>query len=179
MIYIICCSSRVRKTNLAQRILEAKNIPYVSTDFLVHMLKNAAPDLKVTDKINFEEKADNFFPFLEQFIKYASNGVKDYLIEGDAFLPNHIAKLSQKFKLKSCFLGFSEMNIETIKKHAGLNNWVNELSDEEQSKLPEWLINLSEKYKSESLKFGFEYFDLSAGYEDQINKAFKYLVSEI
>lgn len=177
MLYLVGGVYRTGKTTLAQRFLEAKSVPFVSTDSLLHMVKNAAPELGVTDKLPLEQKAENFFPFLEQFAKYALYGAPNYLIEGDAFYPAHATKLQKVHQLKAVFLGFSAIDPQKLVEHAGHNNWIGGLNAKELKDLADEMVRLSKHLQSECKKFGLKYIDLAGDYEARHKEALDYLTS--
>ena len=119
MLYLIGGVPQVGKSTLAKLILERKKIAHVDTDWIIHMLMFAAPQLgiKTFTKLNkheFKNKAINFYPFLYQFVKHNQPVIEDYVIEGDSFLPEHVSKLQKEFHVKACFLGTSNLQPETL-----------------------------------------------------------------
>lgn len=176
MLYLVGGVPRTGKSYLAQRILVNARIPYVSTDALFHMLKKAAPSLGLTDKVPLKQKAELFYPFLEQFAKYAPISNGSYLVEGDAFLPHQVNALAQKYEVRACFLGFSKADIDIIIRYSGNNKWVSDLSVKEQGDLSEWLGKESASIQEQCKKYGIAYFDVSKNYETAINQAYEYLI---
>lgn len=178
MLYLIGGVYRTGKTSLAQRVLGSKLVPFVSTDALWHMLKNAAPSLGVTDDLPLDQKADKLYPFLEQFVKYALYSTPDYLVEGDAIRPSHAAKLQKFHDLRAVFLGFSEVRSQDILKHAGHNDWVSGLGTKELEDLADGIVKISNQIKAECSEFGFSYVDLAGDYKTKMDQAYEYLVKE-
>ncbi len=173
MIYLIGGAARVGKTTLAKMIMERKKIPFVSTDMLWPAFKDSQPEKKW--QTGWEHIPDQFFSFLRIFIDHTSQTLPDYVIEGDRFFPSHVATLAKEFKIKTCFLGSSNMNIADIKKYAQHNLWVNDLSEEHQADLPKKLMADSAMFKREAEKFDFPYFDLAENREEKMEAAYHLL----
>ncbi len=178
MLYLIGGVYRTGKTSLAQRVLGSKSVPFVSTDSLFHMLKNSTPSLGITDKLPLKQKGDKFYPFLEQFVKYAQYSTPDYLVEGDAIWPSGVAKMQKNHDVRAVFLGFSEVEPQDILKYAGHNGWAADLSAKELEGLASSIVETSSQIKTECSEFGLEYVDLAGDYKAGINRAYKYLVKE-
>jgi len=175
MIYMVGGAPRTGKSLFARKILQRKNIPYISTDVIFHMLKDAVPGLGITDKIPHEQKAKRFFSFLKQLVKHIQNCEKNYVIEGDSFLPEQVNELAKEYTVKTCFFGFSIISLESIKKHEETNKWTNKLTTDELHNLPQRIIKISDIFKKQSGKYNFPYFDLSVDYDAVMEKAYSYL----
>ena len=183
MLYLIGGVPRVGKSTLANLILERNKIAYVDADWIVSMLMIAAPQLgiKYATKFTNEEyikKAENFFPFLYQFIKYNQPVVEKYLIEGDSFLPRHVSKLQKEVEIKACFLGLSKLKPETLLNNPSKNDWwIKKLTTKQLDELCDWVENMSSFLKKECGSYSLPYFDLSSDYQNTLEKAYDYLVS--
>ncbi|MBI3485407.1 hypothetical protein HY025_00520 [Candidatus Daviesbacteria bacterium] len=176
MTYLIGGAPRVGKSKLAQMLLKRQKIAFVSLDSLVHMLKQAAPNLNVTDEIHYIQKAESFYPFLKEFIFVNKYGVKDYCIEGDAFLPKQAFELNKLFEVKSVFLGISKANLKQILENQGFNDWLGDLEESQLQKLPEKIMEMSEYLKKECQKYNLKYFDLAQNYNQTLEQAYDYLI---
>lgn len=179
MIYLIGGSIRSGKSSLAQKILKNNKISVISTDVIVGLLVNFVKPQDPSDpRPYFFKKAENFFPHLKQFIKTNSViGVTDFVYEGDIILPEQVAILAKEYEIKSYFLGFSDINLDLLKEHAGNHRWLDELSEEKLNELPKRIIDTSKFIEEECKKYGFKYFDLSIDYEKQHQLAYEYLMS--
>lgn len=176
MIYLIGGPPRCGKSTLAKMLLERKKVAYVATDFLVHMLKKAAPELGITDKVDILTRTERFLPFLEQFIKVAQYETAGYAIEGDVIWPKEVEILTKKFEIKSIFVGNETITLENMVDNVGSNNWIMKLTEEERKGLPEWIRQQSGLIRKECKKYGSKYIDMSFDFEDQINLAAEYLL---
>ena len=182
MIYFIGGVPRVGKSTLAQILLERDKVSYVDTDWIISMLMFAAPQLGIKyapefNNTEFIKKAENFFPYLYQFVKYNQFVVDKYTVEGDSFLPKHIAKLQGEFSLKACFLGVSILKPETLIQHTSKNNWIKDLTKEQLNKLCEWILSMSTFYRNESEIYKLPYFDLSTNWQKTLEKAYVHLTT--
>lgn len=183
MLYLIGGAPRVGKSTLANLILEKNKIAYVDTDWIVHMLMFAAPQLgvKVFTKLNedeFRSKAIKFYPFLYQFVKYNQPVIEQYVIEGDSFLPEHVSKLQKEFHIKACFLGSSNLQSEILLNNPSRNNWIKKLTLKQLNDLCNWIMGMSNFLKKECSLYKITYFDISKNYPDQIKKAYQYLLDK-
>lgn len=184
MLYLIGGVPRIGKSTLANLILEREKIAYVDTDWIVHMLMYAAPALgiKAYSEFNeheFKNKAVNFYPYLYQFIKHNQPVVEKYVIEGDVFLPQHISKLVQKFEVKACFLGTSELKPEILLNNPSKNDWwIKKLNTQELEDLCEWIMDMSKFLQKECDLYKITYFDLATNHREQIERAYRYLFNK-
>lgn len=176
MIYLIGGTPRAGKSTLAKKLLERKSISYVPTDVLLHMVNETQSELSLTKP--YSEIPEKFLPYLTNLIKHLQSTVRDFTIEGDAFWPEQVIELQRQFEIRVCFLGFSQITLEQIKKYVGENDWINQTSEDEQSKLPQWIMETSERLKKECTKHVLSYVDMAEGvYEQNIEKAYTYLTS--
>lgn len=180
MIYLIGGSIRSGKSGLAHKILQNKKISVISTDVIIGLLMDHIKPQDPSDTRSYiVKKAENFFPYLKKMIHTNTVlGVKDFVYEGDIILPEHVASLSQDYEFRTCFLGFSDINIDLLKKHVGNHQWLDELTDEKLNELPKRIMSDSKYIEQECKKYGFQYFDLSIDYEKQHKFAYQYLVGE-
>lgn len=123
------------------------------------------------------KKAENFFPHLTKMIKVNSVlGVNNYVYEGDIILPKHVDEVAKDYNVRACFLGFSHITVDLLKRHIGNHQWLNELTEEKLHELPKRIMQDSEFFKQECEKYGFKYFDLSLDYDKEYELAFQYLI---
>lgn len=184
MLYLIGGVPRVGKSILANLILERNRIAYTQTDWIIHMLMFAAPQLGVKvftefNKDEFKNKAINFYPFLYQFVKYNQPVVENYVIEGDSFLPEHVSLLQKEFNIKACFLGSSNLKPETLLKNPSKNDWwIKKLSPQQLRDLCKWVIDMSSFLEKECGLYKISYFDVAINHREQIEKAYQYLLNK-
>ena len=180
MLYIIGGASRVGKSTLAQILLERDKVAYVDIDWIVSMLMHASPQLNIKYATEFSnsafiEKANNFFPYLYQFIKYNQPVVDKYTIEGDSILPKQVHQLQKEFSIKACFLGVSTLKPETLYEYKSKNNWIKVLTPEQIIALCNWSVSVSNYLQNECELYKIPYFDLSHDYHNALEKAYSSL----
>ncbi|KKS65437.1 hypothetical protein A3A14_01320 [Candidatus Daviesbacteria bacterium RIFCSPLOWO2_01_FULL_43_38] len=179
MVYLIGGSIRIGKSNLAHKILQKKQISVISTDVIIGLLKDYVKKDFNDPRPNFIQKAENFYPYLKEFIRInLVLGMKDFVYEGDIILPEQVTLLAKEYKIKSCFLGFSHINLALLKEHIGNHQWLDELLEDELNKLPERIMDTSKFIEDECKKYHLKYFDLSTDYNREHELAYKYLLGE-
>lgn len=179
MIYLIGGSVRTGKSNLANKILQNKQISVVSTDVIVGLLKDYVKKDFDDPRPNFIQKAENFFPYLKEFIRInLILGIQDFVYEGDIILPEQVMFLAKEYKVKSCFLGFSHISSDSLKEYISNHKWLDELSENELKQLPKRIMETSKFIEEECKKYNLKYFDLSIDYDKEHELAYKYLMDE-
>jgi len=110
----------------------------------------------------------------------------DYVIEGEAMLPQSIADLIEKHpdKVKAVFVGYTAINLEdklaAVKKHSdGENDWLTNESDEHIRDHIVNMIGYSKTIKKECEKHGLAYFDTSEDFLGAIEAATNFLVDNL
>ena len=107
-------------------------------------------------------------PFLQGMIDSMLVDGMDYVIEGEAMLPESVADLIEKHfdKVKVVFVGYTEINLEDkvalVKKHSdGEDDWLTNQSDEYIRDHIGNMIAYSKKIEKGCEKHGLSYFDTS------------------
>lgn len=178
MIYLIGGMPRVGKSTLAQILLERDNVPWIPLDKIREAIRDAAPQLGITDgKDWWIQHHEKFYPFVRGLIRAMATSEIPYTFEGDSFLPRHADALVKEFNVRACFLGASRLDLDTLKTHRGNQYWLDDLSEKELSDLPGWIVTRSAEYKDECATLGIPYFDVSDGQQEALEKAYGYLKS--
>ena len=154
--------------------MERKNIPFIPLDALTHALDHTYPQFQIRSG-GWETIPDKFYPFLRELVKTMGWTLPSCVIEGDSFLPEHAEKLLKEFNVRCIFLGASHITLEDIKGKSVHDDWVSDLSKEEQDKIPEWLISTSEMFRREAEKHNIPYFDMSENREKKLEEAYSAL----
>ena len=109
----------------------------------------------------------------------------DYVIEGEAMLPQLVADLVDKHpeQIKAVFVGYTEINVKDkvalVKKHGnGDNDWLTKESDEYIRDHIENMIAYSKMIKKGCEKHRLSYFDTSEDFLAAIEAATYFLVGE-
>jgi AAA+ ATPase superfamily predicted ATPase len=178
MIYLIGGMPRVGKTTLAQTILERNKISWIPLDAVREALNASVPSLKIQEgKDWWVEHHEKFFPFLRELIDSLVITKNHYVLEGDSFIPKQASNLMQEFEIKTCFLGTSKLEAETLKTFKGAGDfWTDNLPKEELEVLPGWIMDFSQKYRLECENLGIKYFDVSLDYKQALEDAYEYLI---
>ncbi len=176
MLYLISGPSRSGKTLLAKKILREKNLPYLSLDWLMMGFNNGIPEYGIHHLLMPDEIAKRMWPFLNGMIDNILYDGMDYVIEGEAMLPELIAGLIQKYpgKIAAVFIGYTDIDVEEkiilIKKYrAGEDDWLTRESDEYIRDHVVTMIKHSKMIKEECHKYGLAYFDTSYNFSEIIN----------
>lgn len=182
MIYLISGASRAGKTIVAKKLSTQKNISYLSLDWLVMGFTNGLPSYGIHDKLFPEEIAKRIWPFLKAMLESMLYSEVNYIIEGEAILPELIVELLEKYpkQLKICFLGFMEVPVEkkvqAIKKYSLVTkDWLSDKSDEYIIDHVQNMIAHSILIKNSCKENGLIYFDTSNNFVATIEKAIQYL----
>jgi len=186
MLYLVSGASRSGKTLIAKRLLADKQIPYLSLDWLMMGFNDGIPEYGIHHLLWPNEIAEKMRPFLLGMIDSMLVDGMDYVIEGEAMLPQLIANLIEKYpdKVKVVFVGYNEINVKDkvalVKKHSdGESDWLTNESDEYIRDHIENMIGYSKMIKNECEKHGLSYFDTSDEFLGAIEAATDYLVGDL
>lgn len=175
MIYLIGGTPRVGKTTLSKMLMDRNHIPFIPLDALTHALDHAYPSLEIR-KGNWDTIPDKFFPFLKEVVASMEWTLPNSTIEGDSFLPRHVAELAKSNQIRCVFLGTDKTSLEQIKGISTHDDWVSGIPEEEQIKLPARLVEMSEIFKKGCDEENLMYFNMADGREAQLEAAYKYLM---
>ena len=183
MIYIISGTSRSGKTIIAKKIAAKKGISYVSLDWLVMGFTNGIPEYGIHDKLFPNEIAEKFWNFLKAMCENMLWCGVNYIIEGEAILPELIIELVKKYpaKLKTCFVGYTDVDLDEKVKDVkdfscGEIDWLSDKSDEYIMDHVKNMIAHSIKIKKSCKENNLKYFDTSKNFMDTIEHAVEYLL---
>jgi hypothetical protein len=179
MIYLIGGAPRVGKTQFATRLVAAKPMPSLSLDFLYNLQQ--VRDIPEFGGASILDKGRLFYPTLKDLLVDVRRRSKDCVLDGEVILPEFIPELSEQYDIRSCFLGLSATNLETILEHGGYFNWPkwkleNGFEDEVRD-LAERTVSRSLIIEKESKKYNLPYFDLANNYSRTSEAALSQLLS--
>lgn len=185
MLYIISGSSRSGKTMIAEKIMEQCKIPYLSIDWLVMGFTNGIPEYGIHDKLWPNEIAEKIWSFLKAFCENLIWSGTDYVIEGEAVLPELINGLLKKYpdSVKVCYVGYTEVNINDKVKDiydysSEKNDWLTNESNEYVQNHISNMIEYSKGIKKACENYNIRYFDTSENFTQALNNAIKYLLNK-
>lgn len=158
-------------------------IPYVSLDWLVMGFTNGIPEYGIHDKLWPNEIAEKFWSFLKGMLESMIWSDTDYILEGEAVLPELIHELLKKHpnSIKVCFVGYTHINIREKLKNvytysSGKNDWLtNEPEDYVENHISN-MIEYSKRIKKSCKKHGVQYFDTSKNFLQVLDDAIAYLL---
>ncbi len=183
MLYLISGTSRSGKTMIAKKISAQKSISYLSLDWLVMGFTNGIPEYGIHDKLFPDEIAERSWSFLKAMLESMLWCDVNYIIEGEAILPELIVELSKKYpdKLKICFVGYTDVTVDEkvkdIKKFStGKSDWLSDKSDEYIIDHVKNMIPYSRKIKKSCKENNIRYFDTSKKFMEAIEQTVAYLL---
>lgn len=183
MLFLVSGTSRSGKTLIARRLLADKQIPYLSLDWLMMGFNDGIPEYGIHHLLWPDEIAKRIGPFLLGMIDSMLGDGMDYVIEGEAMLPQLVADLVEKHpdRIRAVFVGYTEISVEDkvdlVKKHgAGESDWLTSKSDEYIRDHIGNMIAYSKMIREECDKHGLSYFDTSEDFLGAIEAASDVLV---
>jgi len=183
MLYLISGASRAGKTIIAKKIAAQKGISYLSLDWLVMGFTNGIPEYGIHDMLFPDDIARKSWSFLKAMIESMLWSEVNYIIEGEAILPELIVELLKKHpdKLKICFIGYTDVTIDEkvidIKKFScGKSDWLRDKSDTYIIDHVKNMIAHSLKIKKSCKENNVKYFDISKNFMDVIKNTVEYLL---
>ena len=186
MLYLISGASRSGKTIIANNILKRKQIPYMSLDWLVMGFTNGLPKNGIHDKLLPDEIAEKMWNFLKAMCESMLWSEIDYVIEGEAILPELIRELLAKYpdKIQICFLGYTDIDrdqkltdLKTFRECK--KDWLLKESNDDIYRHIDNMVMHSLRIKESCEKYDMRYFDTSTDFVVAVDEATKYLLNEI
>lgn len=182
MLYIISGASRAGKTLVAQKLATQNNTPYFSLDWLVMGFTNGMPEYGVHDLLFPHEIAERSWSFIKAMLESILYSDIDYIIEGEAILPELIIELITKHpnQVKVCFLGFTKVDpnekAKIIKSYSTLeNDWLLDKSDAYILDHTHNMIAHSLKIEKSCQEKDLPYFDTSENFTETMEHIMAYL----
>lgn len=183
MLYLISGASRAGKTVIAKKISSQEGLSYFSLDWLIMGFTNGLPEYGIHHMLFPDEIAEKSWCFLKAMFESMIFSEVDYIIEGEALLPELLVELLEKYpgKIKSCFVGFTRVSVEekvkAVKEFSlEQKDW---LSDKPDAYIVDHVKNMmahSEKIKKSCEENGITYFDTSINFIAAIENVIKYLL---
>ena len=186
MLLLVSGTSRSGKTLVAKKILADKQIPYLSLDWLMMGFNDGMPEYGIHHLLWPNEIAEKMGPFFLGMIDSMLVDGMDYVVEGEAMLPQLVSGLVEKYpdRIKVVFVGYAEIDVQDkvalVKKHSdGENDWLTSESDEYITDHIENMIAYSKMIKDECEEHGLSYFDTSEDFLGAIEAATDFLVGDM
>lgn len=185
MLYIVSGASRAGKTLIAQKIAAKKGISYFSLDWLVMGFTNGIPEYGVHDLLFPDEIAERAWGFIKAMLESMLYNDVDYIVEGEAILPNLIIELLKKYpnKLKICFLGYTHVDLKekvnSIKAYSiAENDWLSDKADTYIQDHVKNMVSHSITIKKSCEANGLTYFETSTNFTAVMEHAIRYLLND-
>jgi 2-phosphoglycerate kinase len=182
MLYIIGGTSRSGKTTISRKILSSRNISYLSLDWLVMGFTNGIPEYGINDKLFPNEIAVSMWSFTKAMCETMIWQDVDYVIEGEAILPEHVSELMKNHpgQVKACYVGYTEIEIDQKVKDVktfseGPKDW---LSNEPEEYIISHIRNMlkySQYIKEQCDIYQIKYFDTSHHFMETLDEAIQFL----
>jgi 2-phosphoglycerate kinase len=174
MIYLVGGAPRAGKSILGQQLAATLKIGWISTDLLQEVLRvnnhdgteaawTAAPEAIVA-------AAEKFFPCLERFVWGVSSMAESYVIEGVNVLPVQVRQLSMQYRVRSVFLGCSEMTLERFDRFPGRSRGYASLPEEMRRQIVDDVPLWSKFIQQEAKQFGYPYIDMSNDFPSRLHE---------
>lgn len=183
MLYIIGGTSRSGKSIIARKLLDSTKLPYLSLDWMVMGFTNGIPEYGIRDTLFPDEIAKRMWNFVKAMCENILWLDLDYVIEGEAILPEHVRELIEKYpdKVKACFVGYAEAEVskkvKDIKTYStGANDWLSNNPDEYIINHINNMINYSLYIKEQCAAYRIPYFDTSDNFTKTIDDTVSFLV---
>jgi hypothetical protein len=182
MLYLLGGAARSGKSIIANRLVKERQTPYFCIDYLVTAFARGAPDVGIEHEQPNIIRARNIWPKLKPMLENILDAEPNYLIEGDALLPEYAQELLAEHKksVRVCFLGYprisTQKKLNDMQKFPGaINDWTKDQSPEDLRKLVEEMIEFSKYLETECRRFHIQFFDVSEQFTDNLQNAFQYL----
>ena len=186
MLFLVGGTSRSGKTLIARKILADKQVPYLSLDWLMMGFNDGIPEYGIHHLLWPNEIAEKMAPFLLGMIDCMLVDGMDYVIEGEAMLPQLVSYLVEEHpdRIRAVFVGYTEIDIKDkvalVKQHGGGDNdWLIQKPDEYIRDHIGNMIAYSRMIKSECAKYEISYFDTSGDFLEAIEAATDFLVGDL
>ena len=186
MLFLVGGASRSGKTLIARRILADKGIPYLSLDWLMMGFNDGIPGHGIHHLLWPNEIAEKMSPFLQGMINCMLVDGMDYVIEGEAMLPEHVAAWADKNpgSVKAVFVGYTEIDAEKkvaqVKEYGDNDNdWLTGKPDDYIRDHVENMIAYSKMIKDGCDRHGLPYVDTSGDFPGAIRAAESLLVGDL
>ena len=183
MLYLISGTSRSGKTIVAKKLSVQKGISYLSLDWIVMGFTNGVPEYGIHDMLFPDEIAERSWSFLKAMFESMLWSEVNYIVEGEAILPELIVELCKKYpnKLKICFVGYTDVNVgekvKDIKRFGGeKGDWLIDKSDEYIIDHVKNMIHYSRKIKKSCKENNIRYFDTSKNFVEVLENTVEYLL---
>ena len=166
---------RTGKTTIARRLVDTLCISTVSTDDIIEMLRDGAPQLGVHGDMDPTARYPLLEPFLDGLVRARIHSGEPLIIEGDAFSPQWAARCRDRNAphVHACFVGElaidPALKLRYMREHtAKRGGW---LADEARATY-EWALNrlfeISRENAAACAELGIAFFDIGEDFDASV-----------
>jgi hypothetical protein len=180
-LYLIGGAARTGKSTLATRLVKKVAMPYIPIDAVRQGLVHGLDDYEWDERRTKRQLAAQFAPIMKSIASNLGHCWPNGVIESDILLPRYISEIERKLPepVACCFLGWSDVDRETIVKYEGLNRWFGVATPIEQERYRDAILRFSALVDRECLHLGLPYIDMAEGrYRDQLALALESLLEQ-
>ena len=183
-VYLLGGPMRVGKSIIARRFRERTGISVVSTDDVVRMLKDGAPQLGIDFEMPVPDECAALWPFLRPLIAIRVERLDPLLIEGEGISPLQVAAMSSEHvgRVRACFIG--ELTISPSEKLTHIRrfseahgDWLTGQSQEAYALIVDQIMAMSREYERECSALGITFFDMGDDFEQSADRVVEFLVT--
>jgi hypothetical protein len=183
VLYVVGGAPRVGKSALAQRLLRADGIPWLSTDVVRTVLRRVLPELDAVDQdpVDAARLAEVMYPHIEQAAQVCAEEAGQFLIEGFELAPSHPARLQAALApitVRACFLGHATFSASDLASYRGPKpQHERRLSAAELGEAAAWIAQRSDQLRHQCQVEGQRYIDVGAlGFHVAMQQARRHLL---
>jgi 2-phosphoglycerate kinase len=185
MLYIISGTSRSGKSLIAKKIMQKLGVPYLSLDWLVMGFTKGIPEYGIHDKLWPNEIAERLWSFLKAMLENMIWSETDYIIEGEAVLPELVHGFLKKHpgNIKICFVGYANISVDKKVKEVydysiGRNDWLTNEPVYYVENHVRNMVEYSKRIEKSCVQYGIRYFDTSQNFTKTFDQAIEYLLQK-
>ena len=175
---------RTGKTTIARRLVDALHTSVLSTDDVIEMLKDGAPQLKIHGDMDPTARYALLQPFLDGLVRARTESGQPLVIEGDAFSPQWAARCRDEHpnEVRACFVG--ELTIDPALKRrymrehtAAHGGWLADESPETYDWAVRRILEIGRENELACAELGIPFFDMGAAFDDAVERVVEFLTS--
>ena len=182
MLYLIGGTSRSGKSLLAKSMLAKAGLAYFPLDAAVMGFTQGFPRVGIHDKLFPDVIARRMWPFTRALCQSLIYAGDDYVVEGEAFLPEQARALLDQFpgQVACCFLGYADITparkVRQLKAHPqGAGDWLLQENDRFILSHVKHMVAYSRRIRRDCKKQRLKYFDVSQRFTPTLAQAFRFL----
>jgi hypothetical protein len=183
VLYLVGGAPRVGKSSLAQRLLKAEGLPWLSTDVVRTVLRRVLPELDALDQdpVDAARLAEFMYPHIEQAAEVCVEEAEQFLIEGfelSTMYPARLQAALQGVEVRACFLGHVTFSADDLASYRGPKpQGEAEASLAELTAASAWIRRRSDQLRQDCGEAALPYFDVGhLGFETAMRQAQRTLV---